>query len=72
MPKVLKAKMFGTNIQNSRHGQLFVYHQLIVYKCPKKPLETSNEDNAQSKDVKNENLEFLTWSTVYLLSADCL
>ena len=35
-------------------------------------LETSNADSAQSKDVWNENLEFLMSSAVCLLSADCL
>ena len=34
-------------------------------------LETSNADSAQSKDVWNENLEFLASSTVCLLSAVC-
>ena len=35
-------------------------------------LETSDADSAQSKDVWNENLEFLMGSAVCLLSADCL
>ena len=35
-------------------------------------LETSNADSAQSKDVWNENLEFLMSSADCLLSADCL
>ena len=35
-------------------------------------LETSNADSAQSKDVWNENLEFLRSSDDCLLSADCL
>ena len=35
-------------------------------------LETSNADSAQSKDVWNENLEFLMSSAVCLLSAYCL
>ena len=35
-------------------------------------LETSNADTAQSKDVWNENLEFLMSSADCLLSADCL
>ena len=35
-------------------------------------LETSNADSAQSKDVWNENLEFLRSSADCLLSADCL
>ena len=35
-------------------------------------LETSDADSAQSKDVWNENLEFLISSTDCLLSADCL
>ena len=35
-------------------------------------LETSNADSAQSKDVWNENLEFLMSSADCLFSADCL
>ena len=35
-------------------------------------IETSKADSAQSKDVRNENLEFLMSSAVCLLSADCL
>ena len=35
-------------------------------------LETSNADSAQSKDVWNENLEFLRSSADCLISADCL
>jgi len=35
-------------------------------------LETSDADGAQSKDVWNENLEFLRSSADCLLSADCL
>ena len=35
-------------------------------------LETSNADSAQSKDVWNENLEFLMNSDDCLLSADSL
>ena len=35
-------------------------------------LETFDADSAQSKDVWNENLEFLMSSAVCLLSADCL
>ena len=34
-------------------------------------LDAHNAKSAQSKDVKNENLDFLTWSAVCLLSADC-
>ena len=34
-------------------------------------LDTSDADNAQSKDVWNENLEFLMSSAVCLLTADC-
>ena len=43
-----------------------------VNKTQKSHLETSNADSAQSKDVWNENLEFLMGSAVCLLSADCL
>ena len=35
-------------------------------------LEAHNAKSAQSKVVLNENLEFLTWSAVCLLSAGCL
>ena len=35
-------------------------------------LETSNGDSAQSKDVWNENLDYLMSSAVCLLSDDCL
>ena len=35
-------------------------------------LETSNADSAQSKDVGNDNLEFLMSSADCLLAADCL
>ena len=35
-------------------------------------LETSDADSAQSKDVWNENLEFLVSSADCLLLADCL
>ena len=35
-------------------------------------LETSNADSAQSKDVCNENLEFLMSAADCLLSADYL
>ena len=35
-------------------------------------LDAHNAKSAQSKDVKNENLEFLTWSAVCLPSAVCL
>ena len=34
-------------------------------------LEAHNAKSAQSKDVWNENLEFLRWPAVCLLSADC-
>ena len=43
-----------------------------VTKTQMSHLETSNADSAQSKDVWNENLEFLMSSAVCLLSADCL
>ena len=32
-------------------------------------LDAHNAKSAQSKDVKNENLDFLRWSAVCLLSA---
>ena len=35
-------------------------------------LDAHNAKSAQSKDVKNENMEFLTLSAVCLLSAACL
>ena len=35
-------------------------------------LEAHDAKSAQSKDVWNENLEFLRWSAVCLLSAACL
>ena len=35
-------------------------------------LGASNTEEAQSKDVWNENLEFLRWSAVCLFSAVCL
>ena len=68
MPEVLKAKMFGMKINNFWDGQLFVYFQLFVYISQKSHLEASDTETAQSKDVDNENLDFLTWSAVCLLS----
>ena len=43
-----------------------------VSKTQMSHLETSNADTAQSKEVWNENLEFLRSSADCLLSADCL
>ena len=43
-----------------------------VTKTQMSHLETFNADSAQSKDVWNENLEFLRSSADCLLSADCL
>ena len=43
-----------------------------VNKTQMSHLETSDADGAQSKDVWNENLEFLRSSADCLLSADCL
>ena len=43
-----------------------------VTKTQMSHLETSNADSAQSKDVWNENLEFLMSSADFLRSADCL
>ena len=45
------------------HSQLFVYFSLIRH------LEVSATETAESKDVWNENLEFLCWSAKYFLSA---
>ena len=43
-----------------------------VTKTQMSHIETSNADSAQSKDVRNENLEFLMSSAVCLLSANCV
>ena len=51
---------------------MFVYFQLFVYFSQKNHLEASNTKISQSKDVLNENLEYLRRSAVYLLSAVCL
>ena len=51
---------------------MFVYFQLFVYFFQISHLEASDTETAQSKDVWNENLEFLRWSVVCLLSAVCL
>ena len=48
---------------------MFVYFQLFVYFSQISCLEASDAETAQSKDVWNENLKFLRWSVVYLLSA---
>ena len=53
-------------------AQLFVYCQLFVYFYIISHLEAADTETAQSNDVWNENLEFLRWSAVCLLSADCL
>ena len=72
MRKVLKANMFRMKIENFSDGQLFVYFQQFVYFSQISHLEDSKTKTAQSKDVSNENLEFLRWSAVCLLSAICL
>ena len=46
-------------------GQLFVYSQLFVYFSQISHLEASDTETVQSKDVENENLEFLIRSAVY-------
>jgi len=46
--------------------QLFVYFYIISH------LEAADTETAQSNDVWNENLEFLRWPAVCLLSAVCL
>ena len=53
---------------------LWLSHSLSqsVNKPQMSHLETSNADSAQSKDVWNENLEFLMSSADCLLSADSL
>ena len=45
---------------------------MFVYFFPISSLGASNTEEAQSKDVSNENLEFLTCSAVCLLPAVCL
>ena len=47
--------------------QLLVYYQLFVYFSQKSHLEASDTETAQSKDVNNENLEFMRWSAFCLL-----
>jgi len=52
-------------IENFLDGQLFVYFSPISH------LEASDTETVQSKDVWNENLEYLRWSAVCLLSGVC-
>ena len=59
MPKVLKAKMSRMKILSFIDGQMFVYCQLFCLLLSISHLEASYTKTAQSKDVWNENLEFL-------------
>ena len=54
---VPKAKMFGMKIKFIIFLNSAVC--LLSADCLLSHLETSNADSAQSKDVRNENLEFL-------------
>ena len=59
-------------IENFLNSQLFVYFLQFVYVSHISHLEASNTKVAQTKYVWDENLKFLRWSAVCILSADYL